>query len=94
LSPVDSYEFGWQLKSMTVFSTTEASAKLQEVLDDAVSSHEPVQITGENGSAVLVAEEDWWAIQETLHLLSIPGMRESIREGLKTPLSDCSKFSV
>jgi antitoxin YefM len=94
LPPVDSYKFGWQLKSMTVLSTTEASAKLQEVLDDAASSHEPVQITGENGSAVLVAEEDWRAIQETLHLLSIPGMRESIREGLKTPLSECSKFSV
>jgi len=77
---------------MTVLSTTEASAKLQAVLDDAASSHEPVQITGDNGNAVLIAEEDWRAIQETLYLLGISGMRESIRKGLKTPLSECSKF--
>jgi len=78
---------------MTVLSTTEAGAKLQSVLDDAASSHEPVQIKGKNGNGILVAEEDWRAIQETLYLLSMPGMRESIREGLATPLSECSKFS-
>ena len=79
---------------MTVLSITEAGAKLQTVLDDAASSHEPVQITGENGNAVLIAEEDWRAIQETLFLLSIPGMRESIREGLAAPLADCFKFPI
>jgi antitoxin YefM len=79
---------------MTVLSTTEAGAKLQAVLNVAASSHEPVQIVGENGNAVLIAEEDWQSIQETLFLLSLPGMRESIREGLATSLSDCFKFSV
>lgn len=79
---------------MTVLSTSEAGAKLQAVLDDAASSHEPVQIVGENGNAVLIAEADWRSIQESLFLLSLPGMRESIREGLATPLKDCFKFSV
>jgi antitoxin YefM len=79
---------------MTVLSTTEAGAKLEAVLDDAAASHEPVQIVGENASAVLVSEEDWRSIQETLFLLGIPGMRESIREGLAAPLEECLKFSV
>jgi len=79
---------------MTTLSITEAGAKLQTVLDDAATSHEPVQIVGEKGNAVLIAEEDWQAIQETLYLLGIPGMRESIRHGLATPLADCTGFSV
>jgi antitoxin YefM len=91
---VDSIGFRWQLYVMTVLSTTEAGAKLEAVLDDAASSHEPVQIVGEHTSAVLINEEDWRSIQETLFLLSISGMRESIREGLATPLTDCFKFSA
>jgi prevent-host-death family protein len=79
---------------MTVLSTTEAGAKLEAVLDDVASSHEPVQIVGENASAVLITEAVWRSIQETLFLLSIPGMRESIREGMVTPLADCIKFTV
>ncbi len=79
---------------MTVLSTTEAGAKLDTVLDDAASTHEPIQIVGENASAFLIAEQDWRAIQETLYLISIPRMRESIREGLATPLADCFKFSI
>ena len=70
---------------------TQARAKLYQLVDDAASTHEPVQITGRRGNAVLVSEEDWRSIQETLHLLSIPGMRDSIREGLSEPLSDSSK---
>ena len=65
---------------------------MQAVLDDAATSHEPVQIVSEKGNAVLIAEEDWQAIQETLYLLGIPGMRESIRQGLATPLADCLKL--
>ncbi len=76
---------------MTTLTATEARAKLYKLLDQAASSHEPVQITGKRGNAVLIAEEDWRAIQETLYLLSIPGMRESIRKGLKTPVEKCSK---
>lgn len=76
---------------MKTISATSARSDLYRVIDSAVDDHEPVQITGKRGNAVLVAEEDWRAIQETLHLLSIPGMRESIREGLEEPVADCSK---
>ena len=76
---------------MTTLTASQARAKLYKLLDEAASSHRPIQITGKRANAVLVAEEDWRAIQETLYLLSIPGMRESIRKGLKTPVKKCSK---
>ncbi len=74
---------------MTTLTASAARAKLYKLLDQAASSHEPVQITGKRANAVLISAEDWRAIQETLYLLSIPGMRESIRKGLKTPLKKC-----
>ena len=61
------------------------------VVDDASTTHEPVQITGKRSNAVLVSEADWRSIQETLFLLSIPRMRDSIRKGLKEPLSKSSR---
>jgi prevent-host-death family protein len=76
---------------MTTLSASEARSKLFKLLDEAASSHEPIQITGKRNNAVLVSEDDWRAIQETLYLLSIPGMRESIRRGLNTPVEKCSK---
>ncbi len=76
---------------MTTCSATEARANLYRLIDQAASSHEPVLITGKRNNAILVSEEDWRAIQETLHLLSIPGMRESIREGMATPVDECEK---
>ncbi|GBD96233.1 MAG TPA: type II toxin-antitoxin system Phd/YefM family antitoxin [Nitrospirae bacterium] len=76
---------------MTTLSASEARAKLYKLLDEAASSHEPIQITGKRNNAVLVSEDDWRAIQETLYLLSIPGMRDSIRKGLETPAEKCSK---
>ena len=76
---------------MITIPITQARTKLFQLVDDAATSHEPIQITGRRGSAVLVSEEDWRSIQETLYLLSIPGMRESIREGLSEPLSKSSK---
>ncbi len=76
---------------MTTLSASEARAKLYKLLDEAASSHEPIQITGKRNNAILVSEEDWRAIQETLYLLSIPGMRESVRKGLETPVEKCSK---
>ena len=76
---------------MTTLSASEARAKLYKLLDEAASSHEPIQITGKRNNAVLVSEDDWRAIQETLYLLSVPGMRESIRKGLKTPVEKCTK---
>ena len=70
---------------MTTMSATEARKQLYKLLDDVSLSHEPVQITGKRGNAVLVAEDDWRAVQETLYLVSIAGMRESILEGMATP---------
>jgi antitoxin YefM len=70
---------------MTTMSATEARKQLYKLLDDVAHSHEPVQITGKRGNAVLVSEDDWRAVQETLYLVSIPGMRESILEGMATP---------
>ncbi len=72
---------------MPMLSASDARANLYRLIDEANEAHEPVTITGKRGNAVLVAEDDWRAIQETLYLLSIPGMRESIREGMKEPLS-------
>jgi len=76
---------------MTVLSASEARDRLYRLIDEVARSHEPVHIAGKRTSAVLLSEEDWRSIQETLHLLSIPGMRESIREGLQTPLDECGK---
>ncbi len=76
---------------MTTLTASKARAKLYHLLDQAALSHHPVQITGKRSSAVLIGQEDWDAIQETLYLLSVRGMRESIRKGLKTPLSKCVK---
>jgi prevent-host-death family protein len=76
---------------MTSISATEARKSLYKLVDDVSTSHEPVQINGKRGNAVLVGEDDWRAVQETLHLLSVPGMRESIIEGMATPLDECAK---
>ncbi len=71
---------------MTTLSATEARKQLYKLIDEVTESHEPVQITGKRGNAVLVGEDDWRSVQETLHLVSIPGMRESILEGMETPV--------
>jgi prevent-host-death family protein len=76
---------------MNILNVTEARAKLYSLIDETAASHQPVIITGKRGNAVLVSEEDWNAISETLYLLSVPGMRESIKEGLKQDLSECSQ---
>jgi antitoxin YefM len=76
---------------MKTISVSQARANLYKLLEDAGESHEPLVITGKKGNAVLLAEEDWRAIQETLFLVSIPGMRESIREGLETPVEECTE---
>lgn len=76
---------------MTSIPVTQARARLYQLVDDAASSHEPIHITGKRSNAVLVSEEDWRSIQETLYLLSIPGMRDSIRKGMKEPLSKSAK---
>ena len=72
-------------------TATKARSMIYKLIDDASDSHEPIQITGKRSNAFLVAEDDWRAIQESLYLVSIPAMRESIRSGLATPLSACAK---
>ena len=74
---------------MTTLSASEARKRLYNLVDEVKETHEPVQIKGKRNSAVLVSEEDWRAITETLHLTSIPGMRESIIAGLKTSVEEC-----
>ena len=76
---------------MSTLTATEARKRLYSLVDEVKESHEPVQIVGKRNSAILVSEEDWRAIQETLYLTSIPGMRESIRDGLKTPIEKCNE---
>ena len=75
---------------METLNATEARAKLYALIDEANSSHEPIQITGKRGNAVLIGEDEWRAIQETLYLTSIPGMKESIVKGMKEPLNESS----
>ncbi len=76
---------------MPTLSATEARTKLYRLIDEASLTHEPIVITGKRGNAVLISEDDWRAIQETMFLLNIPGMRESIKEGLATPIEDCKE---
>ena len=75
---------------METVTVSGARDRLYRLLDEVEESREPVLITGKRGNAVLVPEEDWRAIQETLYLLSIPGMRQSIRKGMATPVSKCA----
>lgn len=76
---------------MTTLTASEARVSLYRLIDETSESHQPVLITGKRNNAVLVSADDWAAIQETLYLLSVPGMRESIREGMETPIEVCSK---
>ena len=76
---------------MTAITVTQARTNLYKLVDNVHESHEPIHITGRRHSAVLVSEEDWKSIQETLYLSSIPGMTDSIKEGLNTDIEDCSE---
>ena len=76
------------MATMQTLSASTARTNLYRLIDEAATSHQPLTITGKRNNAVLVSEEDWAAIQETLFLLSVPGMRESILEGMATPASD------
>ena len=75
---------------MTTLNVTEARANLYKLIDDTTVNHEPVVITGKRGNAVLLAEDDWKAINETLNLLSVPGMRESILEGTQESIDSAA----
>ena len=76
---------------MTVLNATEARAKLYSLIDETASTHQPIVITGKRANAVLVSEEDWNAISETISLLSVPEMRKSIIDGLNESPEECSR---
>ncbi len=76
---------------MPSITATEARKRLYSLVDDVAESHDPVLIAGKRNSAVLISEPDWRAVQETLYLSNIPGMRASIRRGLKTPVAQCAE---
>ena len=71
---------------MTTLTASEARAGLYRLIDEAAESHKPILISGKRSNAVLISEEDWSAIQETLYLLSTPDMRESIMDARSEPL--------
>lgn len=75
----------------TTITATEARANLYRLIDQTAESHQPIRIAGKRTSAVLISESDWDAIQETLYLTSVPGMRESIKEGMAEPLENSAK---
>jgi antitoxin YefM len=79
---------------MSTLPINEAQQSLPDLIDSVSQSHQPILITGKSGNAVLLSESDWSAIQETLYLLSVPGMRESIKEGLTTPIEECDRELV
>lgn len=74
---------------MSSIKATKARANLYGLIDQVCKNHEPIRIEGKRGAAVLLSEEDYLAIEETLYLIAIPGMRESIREGIETPIEAC-----
>ena len=76
---------------MTVLTASEARANLYRLIDQAAESNQPIVIAGKRSSAVLVSEQDWQAIQETMYLLSVPGMRKSIRDAMAEPLAKSAK---
>ena len=76
---------------MHSLTASEARANLYRIIDETAESHQPILISGKRSSAVLMSAEDWSAIQETLYLLAVPGMRESIKEGMAEPLAESAK---
>lgn len=75
---------------MKIVRVSEARVDLYRLIDEAAQSHEPIKIAGKRGNVIIIGEDDWRAVEETLYLLSIPGMRESIVEGLETPVEQCA----
>lgn len=75
---------------MSSVNVTNARKDLYKLVQKVNLTHEPVEITGKDSNAILVGEDDWKSIQETLYLTSIPGMRESIIEGMNTPIDELS----
>jgi antitoxin YefM len=79
------------MNPMKTLTATKARKEIYRLIDEAAETHEPIQITGKRSNAILVSEDDWRSIQETLYLTSIPGMADSIKEGLDTPLEEADE---
>ncbi len=75
---------------MPIITSTEARSKLSKLIDEVASSHKPIIIKGKHSNAVLISEDDFRSLQETVYLLNIPNMQKSIREGLTTPIEECT----
>lgn len=76
---------------MTTFTAIEARSKLYKLIEQTANSLEPILIKGKSSNVILISEENWKAVNETLYVVSIPGMRESIIEGMQFDLDDCDK---
>lgn len=76
---------------MAVLTASDARSNLYRLIDQTNESHEPVLISGKRNNAILISEDDWKSIQETLFLVSIPGMKESIIDGMNEPVSQSAK---
>ena len=73
---------------MQTLKASVARANFYRLIDETAESHQPITISGKRSSAVLISSKDWGAIQETLFLLAVPGMRESIKEGMAEALTE------
>jgi antitoxin YefM len=78
-------------RALNSITATDTRKTLYKLINKTADSHEPILISGKKANAILISEEDWNAVNETLYLLSIQGLRESIMEGLQTPLEDCDE---
>jgi prevent-host-death family protein len=88
---LEALQLAWHQQGTFMIPVNEAQQQLQDLIDAVSQSHQPIVIAGQSNNAVLLSESDWASIQETLYLLSVPGMRESIREGLATPIEACDR---
>lgn len=72
---------------MITITASDARANLYRLIDQTAQTHQPVAISGKRATAILISEEDWSAIQESLYLSELPGMRESVRQAMAEPLT-------
>ena len=76
---------------MDTINVTNARKNLYRIIKSISDSHEPIHVSGKNGSVVIIAEEDWKAIEETLFLTTDPKLRKSIIDGMNEPIEKCSE---
>lgn len=72
-----------------IINATAARQNLYNIMDQVITTEEPAFVTSKRGNVVILSESDYKAINETLYLLSIPGMREKLIDGMNTPIEEC-----